>query len=91
MDSNWPKKQSIANYLERWWVEGDRSRQSIRNDIEKGHLPGGKEPSGTWFVWVWADGSPAYDYTDRPAPEKKTLTGNTRADEILKKHGVQAA
>lgn len=91
MENHWPKRQSITAYLKQWYMPGARCRQSIMNDIDGGALPGGKEESGAWFIWVWADGSAAHGYTDQSAPGKTTLTGNAVADAILQKHRARAA
>lgn len=86
--SEWPKKLSAADYLKRWYVK--RCKQSVINDIKKGNLPGGQEPSGLWFVWVHSDMSPAHGYQGPQEPCKQG-TGNTLADKILETYGLQKA
>ena len=73
----------ISDYLERWYVKGSRTAQSVKNDLENGRLPGEKEANGTWFIWVSADDRPDWSYH---SPNK--TTGNSLADQILNKHNV---
>lgn len=77
---SWPKKMSVRQYADRWYVNGSRTTKSIINDIKAGRLPGDQEASGAWYVWVLADGSPA-----RPAAQKNPKTGNDIADSILRR------
>lgn len=77
----WPKKLSAAGYRDRWYV--DRTKESVINDIKRGNLPGGQEPSGQWFVWVNADMSPAHGHQGPAA--KPAGTGNALADAILRR------
>lgn len=92
--SNWPKKQSIKQYLERWYCDGACSANTIKNQLKNGDLPGEKDPGGTWYIWVGADGRPDWSYYRPEATKtpikKQTGTGNDLADSILKKHKLSA-
>lgn len=74
---SWPKKMSVRQYTDRWYVSGSRTTKSVINDIKAGRLPGDVEESGAWFVWVMPDGSPAM-------AAKPDTTGNDIADRILR-------
>lgn len=83
MTSQWPKKMPAGDYAKRWYTS--RTKQSVINDIQRGNLPGTQEPSGQWFVWVNADDTAAHDYRAPVTPI------NTKAQEILMKHGLLKA
>ena len=80
--SEWPKKMPVSAYAKRWYVS--RCKQSVINDIQRGNLPGEKEPNGNWFVWVNSDQTPAHSY--RPPVMSKPTAGATLAQQILAKH-----
>lgn len=86
MADQWPKKQSVSGYLKQWYMPGARCTKSVINDIRGENLPGGQEPSGRWYIWVWSDGSPAHGFASHIDQDSK-LTGNATADAILKKLG----
>ena len=81
--SEWPKKMPAGDYAKRWYTS--RTKQSVINDINRGHLPGVQEPGGQWFVWVNADDTPAQNYR---VPISPSTNVNTIAQAILAKRGL---
>lgn len=95
----WPKKVSVTDYMDIAYAEGGRCRNAVVNDIKRGDLPGIKV-GGKWYVYMQANGEPAWGYKEgMPTSPRVTVTaprtGNALADAILsktlQKHGINAA